>query len=559
MSRWVLGLGGSDHDFSAALMCDGDIRVAVEQERLSRRKYGKTLWFESPVQRAIDYCLAAEGITPMDVSAVVSSDTLPARVRQQFSGGNLRLFPHHLCHAASAYMMLPTGAKSGILVYDGYGSIVGPIEEQVGCRRETFSFFVFRPDGYVCLGQTLGRSTIESDDFPTIVTDSLGLLYELATATLGYEPLEAGKTMGLSSYGRPCHLELLMKFIHHGRDASEFFRCSLDDPQLPQLIEQVLRLTPNVFAAKADIAASVQAIMNQTALRALTFFQNHEIDHLCIAGGCALNTVTNAYLVENSPIDVPIIIPPHSGDAGLGFGALWLDEFQRLGHRPEITFRGNRLAPALSRPGRLYNQSERAAAVQQFYPRLSLDVSVRTARDIARLLADGELIGIFNGRSEIGPRALGGRSIMADPLRSSIKERINRSVKRREPYRPLAPIVLSRRYADYFCDERLADPYMLKVARVRERCLDEAPAIVHVDGTARVQVVAGDGDPFLLNLLNEFEALTGRAILLNTSFNRRGEPIVESPSDAVDAFVGMELDGLYLDGEFYRLANSPRC
>ena len=557
MPRWVLGLGGSDHDFSAALMCDGDIRVAIEQERLSRRKYGRTLWFESPVQKAIDYCLAAEGISMGDVSAILSSDTLPARVRHDLRSHDLHLFPHHLCHAASAYMMLPRGAKAGVLVYDGFGSVSGPAEDELHCKRETFSFFVFHPEGHECLGRNLGTATVEGDDFPVVVSDSMGLLYELVTAVLGYDPMDAGKTMGLSSHGRPRYADLLKTFIRYGEDPSEFFRCPLHDFEIAMTLEQLLSQRPNAFGAKADLAASVQAIMDETVLRALKFFQNRGIDHLCISGGCALNTVTNSFLVERSPLDVPVSVAPHCGDAGLGFGAFWLHEFEKTRRAPELTYRGKPLAPGLSRPGRIYSADERTAAVQQFYPRLSLDPSVRGTRDLAQLLAEGELIGVFNGPSEIGPRALGGRSIVADPMKVSVRERINRVVKRRESYRPLAPVVLERRYDDYFHDRRHADPYMLKVARVRERCLREAPAVVHIDGTARVQVVGDDGDPFLSGLLNDFEVLTGRGVLLNTSFNRRGEPIVESPLDAMDAFVGMQLDGLYFDGEFYRLASSP--
>src|SRR2546430_1223250 len=161
MSRWILGLGGSDHDFSAALMCDGDIRVAIEQERLSRRKYGKTFWFESPVQKAIDYCLAAEDICMNDVSAIVFGDTFPARVRHDLRSHDLYAFPHHLCHAASAYMMLPRGAKAGILVYDGFGSVSGPAEDEFHCKRETFSFFLFHSEGHERLGRNLGTATVE--------------------------------------------------------------------------------------------------------------------------------------------------------------------------------------------------------------------------------------------------------------------------------------------------------------------------------------------------------------------------------------------------------------
>jgi carbamoyltransferase len=557
MPRWTLGLGGSDHDFSAALMCDGDIRVAIEQERLSRRKHGITHWFESPVQKAIDYCLTAEGIAMDDISIIVSSDTLPARVRHDLRSHELRLYPHHLCHAASAYMMLPLGAKAGILVYDGFGSVCGSAEDDGHSKRETFSFFVFHSGGHECLGQNLGTATVERDDFPIVVSDSMGLLYELVTAVLGYEPLDAGKTMGLASYGSLRHLDLLKSFIRYGDDPSCFFRCPLHDLKIADALERLFVQGPNAFTAKADLAASVQAVMNETALRAVNLFRNRGIDHLCVSGGCALNTVTNSFLVEKSPLDVPISAPPHCGDAGLGLGAFWLHTFELNEELPELTFRGKPLAPAIARPGRVYGADERTSAVHQFYPRLSLDPSVRGPDELARLLARGELIGVFNGRSEIGPRALGGRSIVADPMAVSVRERINRLVKKREPYRPLAPIVLERRYDDYFEDRRRADPYMLKVARVRERCVREAPAVVHVDGTARVQVVGAGGDPFLSELLNEFESLTGRAVLLNTSFNRRGEPIVESPLDAIDAFVGMKLDGLYLDGEFYRLACNP--
>src|SRR5688572_4478815 len=194
------------------------------------------------------------------------------------------------------------------------------------------------------------------------------------------------------------------------------------------------------------------------------------------------------------------------------------------------------------------------------YPQLVQDASVQCGSDLARVLAQGAIVGVLNGPSEIGPRALGGRSIFADPRDAMTRERLNRRIKHREPFRPLAPMVLRSRYSDYFLDDRCADPFMLKVARARERCNRDAPAVVHVDGTARVQVVPDDGDAFLVELLRAFEASTGVGVVINTSFNRRGEPIVESPADAVDAFLGMELDGLYMDGAFYRRSEpfSPR-
>lgn len=548
----MIGLGGSDHDFSAALTVGSDLRVAVEQERLTRRKHGAWLWYESPIMKAIDYCLAEEHKSINDVCVFVSSDIMPRRVTHELRDYSVRLYQHHLCHAASAYMMLEPAVRAGILVYDGYGSPKGPdVTHPDRNTRETFSFFIFGPEKYECVGQNVGLGFIE-DDFPTSITNSIGMLWELSTSLLGYHPNDCGKTMGLSSHGAPKYVNDLEKFISYGNDIPGCFQCATDDPAMVEVIERLLLDGKGSFTARADLAASVQAITNKTLLHCAGFFRNHSIDVLCLSGGCALNTVANSFLVENSTLKVPIMIPPHCGDAGIAFGALWLEQFSRNGSAPHFTFRGQPLSPAISRPGRSYSEAERQLAVQQYYPRIVLDASVISAADLARVVANGAIVGLFNKGSEIGPRALGGRSIIGDPRSVMTREKINRLFKEREPYRPLAPIVLESNYDEYFLDPRNADPFMLKIAQVREACRKLAPAVVHVDGTARVQVIPGDGDPFLIELLQAFEQVTGIGILINTSFNRRGEPIVESPVDAVDAFLGMGLDGLYLDGEFYR-------
>jgi carbamoyltransferase len=555
-ANFTLGLGGSDHEFSAALMRDCEILVAIEQERLSRRKHGFSFWFEDPVRKSIDYCLEAEGISLSDISEIVTSDVMPVRVQYNLRNHQIKLYPHHLCHAASAYLMLPNTARAGIIVYDGFGSTRERVADDPNRNyRETFSFFLFGPDGYQSLGSTLGIGFIE-DDYPTSVTNSIGLLYELVTSLLGNNPTDSGKTMGLSSHGIPRYLNLLENFVSYGNTPSACFSCSINDPDLISTINNILLAGHNSFAVKADLAASVQALINKTLVHCERFFRGYDIDFLCVAGGCGLNTVANSFLVENSTLNVPIFIPPHCDDAGIGFGALWLEQFHKTNKTPQITFRGNAVNPQLSRPGKLYTREECRHAVQEFYPRLALDASVISTEDIARIIASGEIIAVFNGRSEIGPRALGGRSIIADPSSAMIREKINRLIKKREPYRPLAPIVLESDYNEYFEDIRNADTFMLKIAKARARCLREAPAAVHVDGTARVQVVTKEGDSFLVELLQAFRKLTGRSLLLNTSFNRRGEPIVESPLDAIDAFLGMTLDGLYLEGEFYRSAVS---
>jgi carbamoyltransferase len=553
MALWTLGIGGSDHDFSAALMRGQDIRVAIEEERLSRRKHAPAFWYEDPIKNSIEYCLQAEQISLADVSAIVGSDTLPARVRRDLQPLSLHLFPHHLCHAASAYMMLPAGTKAGIIVYDGYGSIRGPASnDPFRNQRETFSFYRFSPDGCECLGNSVGLAYMEGDDFQIGVTNSMGMLYELVTALLGYDAMESGKTMGLSSYGLPRFVDVIEEFVEYRNDASDCFRCGTDNSNIVTAIKSILSIDNGSFSVRADLAASIQAIMNKALLNCSQFFSGIDIDCLCISGGCALNSVANSFFAVKSPLSLPIVVPPHCGDAGLAFGALWLQQRRQAGTEPEITFRERPTAPYLARPGRNYTPHERREAAYKFYPNLNFDAAVSCAVGLARELSKGQIVGLFRGGSEFGPRALGGRSILADPRSIVTRERINRIIKERESFRPLAPIVLRSDYEEYFLDDRCVDCYMLKIAKVRETCIKEAPAIVHIDGTARVQVVCEETDPFLAEILKNFRKATGVGLLINTSFNRRGEPIVETPIDALDAFLKMGLDGLYLDGEYYR-------
>jgi carbamoyltransferase len=552
-AQWRLGLGGSDHDFSAALARGNDVRIVVEQERLTRIKNGLSAWYREPITPAIDHCLKSECVTREQITEIVASDTIPARTRAAFSKWPLRLYSHHLCHAASAYIMMPVGSKAAIIVYDGYGSIAGerlPNPEQV--RRETISFYRFTKEGPRCLGMTCGAAYREQDDFPIAISNSVGMLYELATCALGYGPMDSGKTMGLAAHGMPRFTRALEQFITLNDDLSDCFRCPTDKPEIVDVMEHILKAGRGSFSVRADLAASVQEIVHAVLLHCIKTMKPSDVDCIGISGGCGLNSVANSRLAEELAPDMPLVIPPHCGDAGLGLGALWIAAYEDHGRSPRMLFRGNEAAPGLSRPGRRYSTEEINEAVAAAYPRLVLDPSVVSPADIAAELANGLVVGVFNGPSELGPRALGGRSILADPRSVSTRERINRVLKRREPFRPLGPVVLASDYGDYFYDPRHADAYMLKVARARERCLREAPAVIHIDGSARVQVVGNDGDRWLIDVLAAFKSLTGIAVLINTSFNRRGEPIVETPEDAIDVFLGIGLDALYLDGRFYR-------
>lgn len=552
MKKWVLGIGGSDHDFSATLASGTDIRVSIEEERLSRVKHGPSLWYQNPIARSLNYCLDACGICLTDIDHVVSSDSLPIKVRDELASIPISLYSHHLCHAASAYVMLPPKSRAAILVYDGWGSNVLSSKEQ-RYRRETFSFYLAGPDGISCLGQRLGLSRNEPDDYPIGVCDSIGMLYEIATSAIGFNIMDAGKTMGLAAYGQPLYYNVLRSFMTLGNEFGSCFECMTDSPHIYAAIREIIENGTNSFAVKADLACSIQVIINEVLMHCVNLFSGNSFDYLCLAGGCALNTVANSELIKRSPFSVPIVIPPHCSDAGLGLGALYLYTIEN-DCQAEITFKGGTVNPGIARPGRIYSSEDCQRAVNRVYPQLARDTSLDSLGALAGALAGGAVIGFFNGPSEIGPRALGGRSILADPRDGRVREVINRRFKGREPFRPLAPMVLAEEFDSYFQSAAHADPFMLKVADAKPRCLREAPAIVHADGTARVQVVGPDGDPVLRHLLYNFKELTGLPMLLNTSFNRRGEPIVESPADAVDSCLGMELDGLYLDGAFYRRA-----
>jgi carbamoyltransferase len=536
-------------------MRGGDIRVAIEQERLSRVRHGEALWFKDPLALPADYCLAAENITLDDVGLIVGTDTLPARVRAGWRGRQLTLYPHHLAHASSAYLMLPPSCRAGIIVYDGYGSARRDFAAPWAAVRETVSLYIFGERSWQRIGGATGQCRFEEDDFPLAVGNSVGMFYEAITQLLGYGPFDAGKTMGLAAHGKARHVEALERFVRYSEDPDNCFECEAASDDFIETVEALLVAGGAGLQGKADLAASAQAIVEKALIHFAGFFAGRPLDLIAVSGGCGLNSLANGRLAASPAAGgLPIFIPPHCGDAGLGFGALWLSRVQDAGASP-LTFLGSQCNPALARPGRCYTSRHCLEAANAFYPRLVFDPSVATPADLAEVIAGGGIYGLFNAASEFGPRALGGRSLLADPRDAVVRERINRRIKHREPFRPLAPVVLRSRFDAYFEPNPSADPFMLTVVGVTQRCRREAPAVVHADGTARVQIVDDEtGDPFLVRLLQSFEQHTGVGVVINTSFNRRGEPIVETPLDAVDAFLGLELDGLFLDGSFFRPA-----
>jgi carbamoyltransferase len=553
MQRWALGIGGSAHDFSAALMRGRDIRVAIEAERVTRRKHGGPRLLRDPFEECIAYCLDFCGIEQADVSSVVSSDLLPPRSIQEWG---IETYPHHLCHAASAVMMLEPGTDACVLVYDGSGSGREaaarqlPGREHVELEVETFSAFCFRGNTLEKIGGTWGPREVERLGIYASCKNSVGQMYEMISEVLGFHPLEVGKTMGLAAWGRPRFKQFLQEHMTIGEELGSVFSFDPYDRDFQHALDQLLDDEQHSFAVKADLAASAQEVLTEVLLAFYGMVEHLDFDVLCVAGGCALNSVANGRLASQLDGRRRLVIPPCAGDSGIALGSLWL-KAQEDGPSA-VSIRGGPMESGIARPGPTYSVRPGAAMVEERLDRLTVDPTVDGSRELAGLLAEGLVIGVFNGASEIGPRALGGRSILADPRRIDLKERINRRIKRREPFRPLAPLVLAAAFDDYFQPAGAANPFMLVVAEVKPEGRKIAPGVVHVDGTARVQVVDADGDPFLWELLNAFGAITGLPMLLNTSFNGPGEPIVESPRDALEGFLSLGLDGLWLENHFLR-------
>lgn len=550
--RYVLGLGGSSHDFSAAIVADWDILVGIEQERVTRKKHGAAFWFQHPVRKAVEYCLDATGLILEDMTEIVSSDLLPTRGMTMSDGRRVRVFGHHLCHAASAALMIPPEVSATILVADGMGSITREGgHDGTPNYRETFSFFDYQDGILTKLGATEGVSLFEHDDYPSGSANSVGKLYEVVTHCIGFGALQEGKTMGLAGFGEPRFAPMLREFCEMGDTFDTCFTCNPIEADLEVALEQILTRERNSFNCRADIAASVQTVFEEVLLNAQSLLPARARDTFMFAGGCALNTVCNARLAEALNGDAKFLAPPHAGDAGIGMGAAWLAQSEAIGGPRAMTVRGETAQIHMARLGRTYSNDDVRQAVNRYYPELALDEGRSHPTGIAELLSEGAVLGFFDGSAEFGPRALGGRSLLADPRSPKVRERINREIKFREPFRPLAPVIPEERFSEFFEPEECSDRFMMRVARARPDTARFAPSVVHVDGTARVQSVNCTASPLLHAILTAFAQITDVPILINTSFNRQGEPIVETPEDAITAYLAQGLDGIVLNGKVY--------
>jgi len=531
----ILGIGGSSHDFSAAVLEDGEIILAIEDERINRIKHGDRNWYSIPAQPSVDYCLNALNLSLKDFDYIYSNSDLDCT--KKFIKQDIKYIQHHKSHAASSFYS-SFYEHAALLVIDGHGSQVSPINSNK-LTLETVSIGKGEKNQIYLEMLLSGNKKLTSGTWQYITENSLGSFYKVITDCLGFGMRGQGKTMGLSSYGTKKYYHELKEFITYQNDGLFQF-----DPYngIFDWITEIIGANKNKFQVRADIAFAAQKIFEEIVVGlAKLCYKKTGLKSLCYGGGCALNGVANYRILNETPFE-NVFIYPAAGDNGLAVGAAYYGYFNDLGHQRKIPKTIN--FGKIAYKGKLYANEEILKTLDSYsvYYRKSNDL----ARDIGQKLYENNVIGLFQGASEVGPRALGNRSILADPSTIFMRDHINLNIKFRESFRPLAPIVPIELAKEYF-DLQKESPFMLLIARIKEKYKNKLIGIEHIDGTARLQTIDKTSNPFLHKLLHYYYELSGYPILINTSFNQRGEPIVESPDDAIQAFIKTGIDILALD------------
>jgi carbamoyltransferase len=573
----ILGLNAYHGDVSAALLRDGDLIAAVEEERFRRVKH----WAGFP-RDSIYACLEMAGTAPEQVDhfavsrdpkanllrkvlfaarrrpsvsliwdrgrnhrrvrdlAAVTAEALrldPARVAER-----MHFIEHHPAHLASAF----------------YAS---PFEEAAVCAIDGFGDFVSTS---LAVGRGRRLDLFERVFFP----HSIGLLYLAITQYLGFWKYgDEYKVMGLAPYGRPDYVDLLRRLTRLRpsggfeldlgcfRHWSDGVSMTWDDgepvigpvytPKLEQLLGPARRPDEPLAPRHEAIAASLQVVFEEAAFHVLnSLYERTRIPRLCLAGGCAMNSVANGKIRERTPFK-EVYIQPAAADNGTALGAALYVQHHLLSQPRCFVMEHGYWGPEFGNGAIARALGARAEDLQRqgCRPR-TIDREADLCRWTAEQIARGRIVGWFQGRMEWGARALGNRSILADPRRPDMRHIINTKIKFREKFRPFAPSILEEALQDYFVGA-VPDPFMIQVYPVRPEKRDVIPAVTHVDGSGRLQTVSRKTNPRYWQLIKAFEALTGVPVLLNTSFNEN-EPIVHRPEEALDCFLRTSMDVLVL-------------
>lgn len=552
----ILGIGGYSHDSAAALVVDGALVAAVAEERLSRVKHQG-----GPPRRAVAYCLAQAGLRPEDVDHVTAymrpgvrlGRRIPYRMGQAFRSpiyslgfmgyealhnaqyivdmrslrgpkAKLHYMEHHPAHAASAFLVSPFD-RAALLTIDYVGEFAAT---------------------WMGVGEGTALRPLRHMNYP----NSLGVFYSAITDYLGFlRASDEYKVMGLASYGEPEFYDDFRRILLETADGGYRFdrswiawphvpgsRCGYFSPKFLARFGPPRKAGEPVTPHHANIAASAQRVLEEAVLRLATWLHKKTgMRDLCLAGGVALNCSMNGRLLREGPFE-RIFVQPAAGDDGIAIGGAMQVHHALTGAPRKFEMRHANYGPAFDN-----------AAIKTVLDRTktAYETPDQVEERTAELLAEGKIVGWYQGRMEFGPRALGSRSILADPTRPEMKDLLNKYVKYREEFRPFAPSVLADRAAEYF--EGCTDsPFMLFVHKVRPEQRAAIPAVTHIDGTARVQTVTREASPRYYAMIEAFGRRTGVPVVLNTSFNVMGEPIVHTPEDALRCFASTGMDALVI-------------
>ena len=552
-----LGISCYYHDSAAAILKDGHVIAAVEEERFSRKKFD-----DGFPNIAIDWCLQEAGIRPEQIDSVAFYDkpilkfdrlldnylTVAPRglysfldiiprwlhkrlwikddIKKHLKGfrGEIIFPEHHMSHAAHAFYTSPF-KECAILTIDGVG------------EWTTTSF-----------GTAQNNSIKLTDDIRW--PHSVGLLYSAFTYFLGFKVNEGEyKLMGLSAYGKPKYYDLIMKELIDVKDDGsihlnmKYFAFTYDKVMTNDKFSELFGITPRGKNEKTeqihyDIAASAQKVLEDVILKMANYIHKKtQMKNLCFGGGVALNGVANYNLLKNGPFE-NIHIPPSPGDGGSAVGCAQYLYYIHNKNKRTVEQNSERIKNNVYVGPSFSND-----VIKSFLEENNIDYEYlqreQLLQNTAKLISDGSIVGWYQGKMEWGPRALGNRSILADPRDAKMKDILNEKIKHRESFRPFAPSILEEYVFEYF-DIDITSPYMLFVAPVKKP--EKIPAVTHVDGTGRLQTVSKQSNPLYYDLINEFYKITNIPVIINTSMNVMGEPIVNTPEQAYNMIKKTDMD-----------------